>query len=187
MATEFAGYVSKDGKPFNTQIEAVTHEVKLDLEKSFPEMRPIVNQSNRFDEMLTLLLPLTELIHSSPHPSAIPPDNGEIPPGVMSKWPDEVEDAMSEDNLGEMIEHTSIDGRKLDPVYSYQAPPGVERVWFGTHEAAQDDTGAWIMPREAIIDAQADGKPLPAPHEHDWQPTDNPLIDRCSVCDEERA
>lgn len=41
-------------------------------------------------------------------------------------------------------------------------------------------------PREAFEAVGLEGF-IKERHKHDWQPTDNYLIDRCSICGEERA
>lgn len=128
MAKPFSGFEANDGTRYVTEFEAVCRDAQVDITKSFPELKALVN-SNRMTELALLLRDYANMAFDlrCDAPEKDPPEND--PPA--EPWPEAVRDAMSSDNLGE--------------------PISFERC------------------------------------EHDWQKTENWLIDKCATCGEERA
>jgi len=73
MVKPFNGFVADDGTKFETEIEAIGHEVKTTATKSFPELKAIIGAPGRFEDLCELLKPY------ACHPNR-PTPAPEIPP-----------------------------------------------------------------------------------------------------------
>ncbi len=189
MPEPFTGFMSVDGKAFASETEAICHEVKMAIEKSFPELKAILRDQTKFGRLAHMIKPFTDRCGETPS-SAEPPDKETI----------------------------RLDGDFFKPAtegyaYRYHAPPHVKQVWFGEHKGVEYEPGVWAPPEskwpEAVQTAmntdnlgevyKQDSKPARKyaafqPNigpEHDCtsnlETTDNPLISRCSICKTEYA
>jgi len=160
MASPFSGYISNDGKAFENEIDAVAHDVKREIEKSFPEMKTILRHDANFNRLLETLQPLTDLIHQDqtyPAETTLEPGNHPAPkllPGQLN---------------------VEVPGYYDLTKFEYHAGADITQVYFNGEPAVQTKPGVWTAPRCSE-------------DEHDWETgLCNGLVDRCRKCGEERA
>ena len=131
MASPFNGYISNDGKAFESEIDAVAHDVKRDIEKSFPEMRIILRHDANFNRLLEMLQPLTELIH----------EDRLYPVQTTLDLADHPETTLEPGEINVIVPAFYDFGR-----YQYHAAPDVTQVYFNGNPATQVRSGVWTLP-----------------------------------------